>query len=256
MSKQLRDFKVASTGLAGGCRLLNLVPEGDEALPEILPGQFAQLLSNAAGVLLRRPISICDVTPEGQVVLMVKPVGAGTQAICELQPGDKLNMVLPLGNGFDVSKGAGKRVILVGGGVGIAPLVYLSRCLLEAGADVNVALGARDAAGLAGVAAMFPEEAKVFVATEDGSLGVHGRVTACPVFEQKYDVIYCCGPTPMMKAVASLARERDCECYVSLENMMGCGIGACLCCVEKTVKGNVCVCTEGPVFNTDQLLWK
>lgn len=256
MSKQLRDFTVFSTGIAGGCRMLNLVPAGEGELPEILPGQFAQLYSGAPGVLLRRPVSICDVTSDGHVVLMVKPVGAGTKAICELNPGDTLNMVLPLGNGFDTSRGAGKRVILAGGGVGIAPLVYLSRCLLAAGADVNVALGARDAAGLAGVAALFPEDAKVFVATEDGSLGVHGRVTACPVFEQKCDVIYCCGPTPMMKAVAALACERDCKCHVSLENMMGCGIGACLCCVEKTVKGNVCVCTEGPVFNTDQLLWK
>ncbi|MDE6062764.1 MAG: dihydroorotate dehydrogenase electron transfer subunit, partial [Duncaniella sp.] len=97
---------------------------------------------------------------------------------------------------------------------------------------------------------------KVHVCTEDGSEGVKGFVTAHPCLEEEYFRYYCCGPAPMMKAVAAVARRNGTDCEVSLENMMACGLGACLCCVEKTVKGNVCVCTEGPVFNINELTWE
>ncbi|MDE6524115.1 MAG: dihydroorotate dehydrogenase electron transfer subunit, partial [Paramuribaculum sp.] len=97
----------------------------------------------------------------------------------------------------------------------------------------------------------------VHIATDDGSAGVHGLVTQHPAIDsQDIDCIYCCGPAPMMKAVAAIARQNNVACEVSLENMMACGLGACLCCVENTVKGNVCVCTEGPVFNITQLTWQ
>lgn len=96
---------------------------------------------------------------------------------------------------------------------------------------------------------------KVNISTEDGSLGEKGLVTLHSAWQNTYDMVYCCGPLPMMKAVAKICRENNIECEVSLENMMACGLGACLCCVEKTVKGNICVCTEGPVFNINSLTW-
>ncbi len=101
----------------------------------------------------------------------------------------------------------------------------------------------------------FEAVGKVHLSTEDGSAGEKGLVTKHSVLDGKIDRIFCCGPSPMMKAVAGIAREKGIDCEVSLENMMACGLGACLCCVENTVKGNVCVCTEGPVFNIEMLNW-
>ena len=101
----------------------------------------------------------------------------------------------------------------------------------------------------------FEKIGKVYVSTEDGTMGEKGLVTTNAVLASKIDKIYCCGPAPMMKAIAKVAKENAIDCEVSLENMMACGLGACLCCVENTVKGNVCVCTEGPVFNINELTW-
>ena len=116
-------------------------------------------------------------------------------------------------------------------------------------------LGARTAADLLSLDE-FKNVGTVHVCTEDGSDGVEGFVTAHPCLSESYHRYYCCGPAPMMKAVAAMARRNGTDCEVSLENMMACGLGACLCCVEKTVKGNVCVCTEGPVFNINELTWE
>ncbi|MDE6643634.1 MAG: dihydroorotate dehydrogenase electron transfer subunit, partial [Muribaculaceae bacterium] len=171
-----------------------------------------------------------------------------------LKPGEVLNMVMPLGNGFPVEDAIG-RVLLVGGGVGTAPLLYLGKVLCDKGVDVNYLIGARTKNELLMIDNL-KEYGKVYISTDDGSAGDPGLVTQNKVWNDKFDRIYCCGPAPMMKGVARNARKSSTQCYVSLENMMACGVGACLCCVEKTTKGNVCVCTEGPVFEINQLTWQ
>lgn len=254
--KHLLDFVIISKSTAGGSAILKLAPADGAALPDILPGQFVEIkVEDSPATMLRRPISVCDVTPDGHLVLLIKPVGDGTRRLCALPEGARINILLPLGRGFSPAA-AGERVLLVGGGVGAAPLVYLSRKLTEAGAKVTVAIGGRSAADLAGVLELYPEGVETVCSTDDGSRGTPGLITANEAFTREWDRICVCGPTPMMRAVARIARQRNITCEVSLENEMACGLGACLCCVEKTVEGNLCVCKDGPVFNINQLLWE
>lgn len=254
--KRIQNFTVESRATAGGCTLLTLAPQpGTPDLYDVRPGQFVEVRVDTPGVMLRRPISVCDVTADGRLVLMVKRLGRGSEALAALAEGAVVNLVLPLGNGFDLDACSGGRALLAGGGVGVAPLVYLSKALARRGASVTVVIGARTAADLEGVAGLFPAGVNLAFTTDDGSLGTHGFVPDAPAFAEPCDVIYCCGPTPMMKAVARAAAARAVPCQASLENMMACGVGACLCCVEKTTQGHLCVCTDGPVFNTTQLLW-
>lgn len=235
---------------------LTLAPADGSMLPAILPGQFVQVAANTPGVFLRRPISINDVNYDQNTIdLLIRKAGKGTSTLVALKEGDKLNILLPLGNGFSFDVASGSRLLLIGGGVGVAPLLYLGRKLKEAGHKPEFLLGARSATDLLELDD-FAAIGTVHVSTEDGSMGEHGLVTRHSALEGNIDTIYCCGPAPMMKAVASIARERAINCEVSLENMMACGLGACLCCVENTVKGNVCVCTEGPVFNINLLNWQ
>ena len=255
MSKHIIDLLIVGRRrFAGGMWQLVFKPADNQPLPAVGCGQFAQLQID--GTLLRRPISISDVPSDGSntIVMLVKPVGGATVNLTSMPVGSVVNVLLPLGNTFSQAA-AGERVLLVGGGVGCAPLVMLSRTLAAQGAEVTVAIGGRTAADVDGIDTLYPD-ARVAVSTDDGSRGYHGLVTALHEVSERYDRIYCCGPTPMMKAVARIARERNIPCEVSLENMMACGLGACLCCVEKTVRGNVCVCTEGPVFNINQLTWQ
>lgn len=235
---------------------LTLAPADGSTLPVILPGQFVQVAANTPGVFLRRPISINDVNYDQNTIdLLIRKAGKGTSTLVALKEGDKLNILLPLGNGFSLDVASGSRLLLIGGGVGVAPLLYLGRKLKEAGYKPEFLLGARSAADLLELDD-FAAVGTVHVSTEDGSMGERGLVTRHSALEGNIDTIYCCGPAPMMKAVAAIARERAINCEVSLENMMACGLGACLCCVENTVKGNVCVCTEGPVFNINLLNWQ
>ena len=164
--------------------------------------------------------------------------------------------MLPLGNGFTLPENNSKKHLLVGGGVGVAPLLYLGRKIREIGSEPTFLLGARSAKDLL-LMDDFRALGRVFVTTEDGSEGETGFVTNHSVLQkEKFDLISTCGPKPMMIAVSRYAEKADIECEVSLENKMACGLGACLCCVEKTNdKGNVCVCTEGPVINAKRLEW-
>ena len=205
---------------------------------------------------LRRPISINYVDrAQNQLWLLVATVGEGTKTLATLQPGAVLNCVLPLGNGF-TSASSGQKVLLVGGGVGVAPLLYMGAQMHEQGIEPTFLLGARTQADLL-MLDEFKKYGRVFTTTEDGSAGEKGFVTNHSILQQEqFDRISTCGPTPMMKAVARLAREKGIDCEVSLENLMACGVGACLCCVEKTTEGNLCVCKEGPVFNINRLLWQ
>lgn len=235
--------------------LLILTPSENRALPEIEAGQFVQVrIDNSKTTFLRRPISVNFVDKDkNQLWLLVRKAGEGTAALSRLEPDNVLNLVLPLGNWFKVNAGE-KRFLLVGGGVGVAPMLYWGARLRGQGYNPEFLVGARSESDLLELTEL-KALGEVHVSTDDGSAGTPGVVTLNPALQQKWDRIYCCGPAPMMKAVAAVARRNSVPCEVSLENMMACGLGACLCCVEKTVKGNVCVCTEGPIFNTDQLTW-
>lgn len=225
-------------------------------LPEMLPGQFVQVrIDNSVNTFLRRPISINFVDREkNQLWLLVQMIGDGTKALGKLQKGDRLNLLLPLGNGFSAIDSVSGRVLLVGGGVGIAPMLEYGHYFSEHGIKPTFLLGGKSASDLLELD-YFKKYGDVYVTTEDGSLGERGFVTQHSVLAQKFDHIAVCGPKPMMMAVVKYARQADVPCEVSLENMMACGVGACLCCVEKTVRGNVCVCTEGPVFKQEELNW-
>lgn len=224
------------------------------SLPEMLPGQFVEIkVEGSPNTYLRRPISIHYVDRENnELWLLVATIGDGTKAMAALQPGEKMNVVLPLGNGFTIAVG---KTLLVGGGVGVAPLLYAGKAIKELGGEPVFLLGARASKDLLELE-KFREVGRVFLTTEDGSEGERGFVTNHSIWHQEsFDRIEVCGPKPMMVAVSRLARELSVPCEVSLENMMACGLGACLCCVEDTVDGHVCVCTEGPVFDIEKLKW-
>jgi dihydroorotate dehydrogenase electron transfer subunit len=224
-------------------------------LPKIRPGHFVELLvADTRNAFLRRPISIYDVQPEcNSFELLIQIVGEGTQLMAKLEAGDTINAMYPLGNGFG-TKTSAKNILLVGGGVGVAPLLYLAKQLNEEGIRPKILLGGRAAGNIIEVE-NFAKYGDVLISTEDGSIGEKGFVTQHSVMKESIDKIYTCGPDPMMRAVADIAFERNIECEVSLENMMACGIGACLCCVTDTKEGHKCVCTDGPVFNTKELKW-
>ena len=226
-------------------------------LPEMLPGQFVELrVDGSPNTFLRRPISIHLVDRgKNELWLLVAVVGDGTRQLAQLQPGDTLNALLPLGNGFTLPTSADSRPLLVGGGVGVAPLLFLGQQLAARGITPTFLLGARTATDLP-MLPLFRQLGRVFLTTEDGSEGQRGFVTNHSILaEEPFTFIYSCGPKPMMMAVARFANKADVPCEVSLENVMACGLGACLCCVEKTIEGNKCVCKEGPVLNIKKLLW-
>ncbi len=226
-------------------------------LPPVIPGQFVEArVSNSAKTFLRRPFSVNFVDRKSnELWLLVHIVGSGSMALSLLKEGDKLNCVFPLGNGFTVPA-PGERLLLAGGGTGTAPLLYLGAEAKRRGAVPVFLLGAKTKDEILQLE-RFEEIGKVCVTTEDGSLGERGMVTNHPVLgREQFDRISVCGPKPMMKAVAKYAAKSGVECEVSLENHMACGVGACLCCVEKTINGNLCVCKDGPIFNIRKLLWQ
>ena len=239
--------------MGGGCTLMRVKPADGSQLPPVQPGQFVNInVPDTRGVFLRRPISVCDV--EGNLLtLYIKAAGKGTARLCSLRHGNQFEVLLPLGHGFSLPGSEGMN-LLIGGGVGIAPLLYLGRCLKSAGASVEFLLGGAGKADLE-LASEFARLGSVHVTTADGSAGTRGFVTDHEVLGGSIGRIYSCGPTPMMKAVARIARGRNIPMEASLENHMACGLGACLCCVENTTTGNRCVCTDGPVFDIEELRW-
>ena len=230
----------------------------EKPLPPMFPGQFMEVrVDGSPKTFLRRPISINWVDEERRELwLLVAVVGDGTRALSSLCANDRLNCVLPLGNRFTMPDSVAPRLLLVGGGVGVAPLLFMGKHVKEAGFEPIFLLGARSSQDLLELDD-FQSLGRVFVTTEDGSLGERGFVTDHSLLHQEtFDRIATCGPQPMMKAVARYAHQAGIDCEVSLENKMACGLGACLCCVEKTISGNVCVCTDGPVINTKKLTWQ
>lgn len=255
MKKYLADLTIKEVQkLNESCVLLMMTDE--KPLPASLPGQFAELrVDKTPTVMLRRPISIhCFDAEKNEIGFLVQVVGDGTRWLASLAVGDKVNVLLPLGNGFTMPQSADARLLLVGGGVGSAPLYGLAQELKRRGNDFVILIGARSAKDLYRCSE-FEALGRVEYTTEDGSLGEKGYVTNNSVLNEKFDYIYTCGPKPMMMAVAKYARENSIPCEASLENKMACGLGACLCCVEDTKEGHKCVCTDGPVFSIDDLKW-
>jgi dihydroorotate dehydrogenase electron transfer subunit len=255
MAKRIENLKII-----GNKRLNNdffiLELSGNDKIPDFKPGQFAQVrVEGSPETFLRRPISIHDVDYERNTFkLLIQIVGKGTKTLSGLGIGDKLNLIYPLGNSFTVPL-ENDRILLVGGGCGVAPLLFLGKYLKLNGYMPDIVLGFRNRDRII----EFEEYltiGEVFITTEDGSKGEKGYVTDHTVFSShQYNRIYCCGPDSMMKAVAFYCQKNDIACEVSLENLMACGIGACLCCVVDTVKGNLCTCVDGPVFNINDLKW-
>jgi dihydroorotate dehydrogenase electron transfer subunit len=228
-----------------------------------LPGQFVMLrISEAAVPLLRRPLGVHNVNlKSGAVDLLYEVVGKGTELLSRKKPGEYIDILGPLGNGFDLRRPKVERIapILVAGGMGVAPLVFLAEKLKAK--KCLVLIGARTKEQLLCVKDFARLGCKVKVATDNGSAGFKGRVTGLLKNELvaqacRQSMIYACGPEPMLKALSCLAENCNIPAQLSLEAHMSCGFGACLGCVVNTVNGYKRVCKEGPVFLADQIVWR
>ncbi|MDE6282176.1 MAG: dihydroorotate dehydrogenase electron transfer subunit [Oscillospiraceae bacterium] len=214
--------------------------------PITAPGQFVNIQLD--GCFLRRPISVCH-WDEDSLTLVFKVVGKGTAALAELREGQTLDLLCGLGNGFDLRR-CGQRPLLVGGGLGVAPLYGLAKALLAEGKAPTAVLGFNSKGDI-----FYEEEFRALgvdtvITTVDGSAGVKGFVT--DALPEQYDVFCACGPLPMMKAVCAAAPTPG---FVSLEERMGCGFGACMGCSCETKAGSKRICRDGPVFAKEELLW-
>jgi dihydroorotate dehydrogenase electron transfer subunit len=227
-------------------------------LPEIEPGQFVNVeIKGSAQVFLRRPFSIASVNHRQHTIgLIVKVAGKGSEVLSKIEVSDTLSLVYPLGKGFSMP-GSNDRILLVGGGSGVAPLLFLANTVSLPQENIYIVVGAKTKNELI-KSEDFGCPGQIQYTTEDGSFGFKGLVTGHPFIAadiKSFNRVYTCGPAPMMKAVARIAKENSVFCEVSLENLMACGFGVCLCCIEPTVSGNLCVCSDGPVFNIEKLKW-
>ncbi len=256
MTKQIENLKVVDNKILTKDFCV-LEVESENNLPDFKPGQFIQVkIDGSPETFLRRPISVHDVDfKRNRYKILIQVLGKGTESLYRLKSGDNLNVVHPLGNTFSDPEGDGK-ILLIGGGTGIAPLLFLGKYLKNKGFEIEYLLGFRNKAR-----AILVEEYSsvgiVHLTTEDGSIGEKGFVTNHSVLKsQIISKIYCCGPDPMMHAVAEICYSNNIPCEVSLENLMACGFGICLCCIVDTTRGNICTCTDGPVFNINELKWR
>ncbi len=237
------------------------VPEVDACqLGNIRPGQFLNL--KLQGRYLRRPISICDWDPAaGTITIVYKTVGRGTEDMSRMSAGERLDVLWPLGNGYklpespaqDQENGKILRPLLIGGGAGVPPMFGLCRKLAETGAEPVVILGFRSAEDAFYEERFRREGARVIVTTEDGSTGQKGFVTG-PMKELDYDAFFACGPEPMLRAVCESAPE-DIPGWLSFEERMGCGFGACMGCSCRTKYGSKRICKDGPVLERSEIIW-
>jgi len=233
--------------------------EVPDPLETINPGQFANLLvDHSPGVFLRRPFSICSVDySKNTISVLIKKIGEGTRALAQTPVNSYINGMFPLGNSFTIPSEP-EKILLVGGGSGVASLMNLAQELGRNLNDVSILTGARSSADLVELE-HFSQYGTVYTTTEDGTQGKKGYVTDHPILRDQlsqFKRIYSCGPEPMMRAVSAKAKSQSVFCEVSLENTMACGFGVCLCCVTETIEGHKCVCTDGPVFNINQLKWQ
>ncbi len=226
-----------------------------EAAKDAKPGQFISMYTTDGSKLLPRPISICEIDKENgrlRVVYRVTGPKTGTEEFSKLKAGDIIPVIGPLGNGFPKKE---KKAFLIGGGIGIPPMLQLAK---ELNCEKQIVLGFRDELFLMDE---FKKQGKVYVATEDGSAGTEGNVLDA-IRENGLDaeIIYACGPMPMLRALKEYAEKNHIECWISMEERMACGIGACLACVcqskEKDAHSNVKnkrICKEGPVFRAEEV---
>ncbi len=254
--KRIRNFRVLQN-ITLNPRHFILELLSPEELPAILPGQFVQVLvGDSNKTFLRRPFSIHSVDQATNTMrIMIQIKGDGTRKLSKLMEGDLLNMIYPLGNSFTFTDK--NPVLLVGGGCGVAPLLMLAQQMNRENIHPAILIGGKTSQDLLQVDE-YRKCGEVLITTEDGSVGEKGLVSGHSIFQNEkieFAKIYCCGPDPMMKSIARIAGKYNIPCEVSLENMMACGFGVCLCCVTPTIHGNQRVCAEGPVFNTKELGW-
>ena len=223
---------------------------------EAVPGQFVSLYSKDGARLLPRPISICQLG-EDALRIVYRVAGAGTEEFSSYEAGDEIELLGPLGNGFPLEEARGKRALLIGGGIGVPPMLETGKAL--AGEDFAFVMGWRD--GNLFLKKDFEAAGALFAATEDGSFGVKGNVLdAVRENGLAADVIFACGPAPMLRAIKAYAKEKGISAWISMEERMACGVGACLACVcgSKDVDShshvhNKRVCKDGPVFAAEEV---
>lgn len=289
MAEKFEEIAVVVDQNALGSGIYDLTLKTTNIAKAAKAGQFVSVYSNDKSKLLPRPISLCGIDRDEDTIRLVYRVtgeNTGTEEFSKLVMGDKIRILGPLGNGFTVEPG--KKAFLVGGGIGVPPMLQLAKdinsgVVQTTGAvdtntqekgqteekqinghgkkicDMNIIMGYRDENTF--LLDEFKEQADSFVATEDGSVGTKGNVIdAIKENGLEADVIYACGPMPMLRALKAYAMEHDMECYVSMEERMACGIGACLACVCKTKDkdahsnvNNKRICKEGPVFNAKEV---
>lgn len=233
--------------------------EAGDMADQAVPGQFISMYTADASRLLPRPISLCEIDPAGgRLRVVYRVAGAGTREFSQLGQGDAVDILGPLGNGFPLEEAEGKRVLLVGGGIGIPPMLETAKALKNR-AQITSVLGYRDSQMFLRDA--FADCGPVEVATEDGSTGIKGNVLDA-IRERGLagDVLFACGPKPMLRALKAYAAETKTICFISLEEKMACGIGACLACVcqsrdvdEHSHVHNKRICKEGPVFRAEEV---
>jgi len=251
----MKEMQLAQTSLVSNKQIARDIFSMKLHAPEIaqkaVAGQFVMVYLD--NLTLPRPISICDADSQtGIVELVYQVIGKGTRIMSEMEGRveNAVKILAPLGNGFDVKKEL-SRVAIVGGGIGVPPLFFLAKTLAERGVEFDVFFGFRSEPILV---EKFQKITKgeIFIATEDGSVGHHGRVTEILQKQNiKYDEFFSCGPAPMLRALAEHAANTPCQ--VSMEERMACGLGTCVGCVVKVGEGYVRVCTEGPVFNASEV---
>ena len=230
--------------------------KNEELAAITVPGQFVHVL--VPGKTLRRPISVCDVN--GDIIRIVFEVrGEGTEILAESKVGDSINMIAPLGKGFDIPED--KNIVLIGGGIGVPPMLYSAHAAIYKGCRCTVINGFRDRHAVILSRDFTDLGAELIETTDDGSYGVKGFVTtALEKVIESADLICACGPTPMLKNVSAMAALHNVQCFVSLEQRMACGVGACLGCAVGIKKDNGSVvykhvCKNGPVFRAEEVAW-
>lgn len=225
---------------------------------EAKPGQFVHLqCGSEQSFILRRPFSVHEVVGVDTIDILIRVVGQGTSWLAQRKPKDTIDAIGPLGNGFEVDPRI-DRAMLIGGGIGVAPMVFLARQLFDAKVRSYTVLGAATSTDLLDAMELKRLTRRVAVTTEDGSRGHEGIVTEIlgrEIEEARPQMVYACGPEQMLRNVAGICARYEVACQVSLEARMACGVGACLGCAVATVDGYVNVCSSGPVFNTETLGW-
>lgn len=254
MTKYVVDAKVV------GQRMLNAVTKqidliAPQIAAEAVPGQFVNVqVSRRTAPLLRRPLGVAGVDREhGVITLIYRIIGEATKILADVCSGDVISVVGPLGHGFDRSA---KHPLLIGGGTGLAPLLYLAETMAAEGIKPDVIMGGRTAEDLFWKDMYLDLVERMGLTTDDGSLGTKGTVMAeLPLVLRRihYDCVYVCGPAPMMKAVSAAVQEKGIKCQVSLEKYMACGLGACLSCSCQGIGKRIKVCQDGPVFWAEEV---